>query len=68
MEKEELIEALSSIHQDYLDELQALFSKHPWFIPYLYVNLAAKKFALSSGDLDAFRDVIETEAKVAEDL
>lgn len=57
---------VENLDDDTQRELQGLFTESPWFIPYIYVNSAAKKYALAKADVDAFRSVVANEADVLE--
>lgn len=66
-EKQELLNALSGIPKNEAGVLAQQFEEDPWLVPYLYVNFAAKKYAISKGDKDAFRRVVENEVDILKD-
>ncbi len=68
-EKQVLLEALSTLtEKEHIDELNAIIDDSPWVVPYLYVNFAAKKYAILSDDMDAFRRIVDNEVSVLENL
>ena len=67
-EQTELLEALSGMSDADSAALAGRFEENPWLVPYLYVNFAAKKYALSKGDPEAFTRVVESEQVIVEDL
>jgi hypothetical protein len=67
-EKDELYEILSGADEETLEQLCSLFSQKPELVPHLYMNLAAKKFAISSNDPQAFDRVVANEMKMLEKI
>jgi hypothetical protein len=67
-EKDELYGILSGADEETLEQLCTLFSQKSELVPHLYMNLAAKKFAISSNDPHAFERVVANEAKILEKI
>ena len=58
-EKAALASALSAGEKSFQKELAGAAASHPELLPYLYINFAAKKYAIAKNDPDAFKSVIE---------
>lgn len=67
-EKVELVEALVPMPGEYLEELCVACEAQPWLVSYLYVNLAAKKYAVSKKDSTALKTIVENEARLLEHI
>lgn len=67
-EKAEISEVLSAMDESIQQELVSLAAIHDWLIPFLYVNFASKKYAVSKGDPRALESVLRNEEEVLEYL
>jgi hypothetical protein len=67
-EKNELYESLYGAGEEVLEKLCSLFLQRPELVPHFYMNLAAKKFAISANDSQAFDSVVENEIHILEKI
>lgn len=57
-EKEELVHAFKVCDEALKNEILEIAKIHPEIIPELYINFAAKKYAISKNDTKAFTSVV----------
>lgn len=65
-EKNLMCETLEGLDNEAQTELSELSVQHPWLLSFLYVNYAAKRYALGKGSEDLLRKILTEEAEVLE--